>query len=228
MAKPKKPDETPPKDNGKNLYVPEDPKKTKERIKSDIAHDPVFRAYAGGEFFNKNWMMGELDLNDCIASLRERISDVKAGKMDGVEATLIAQASTLDLVFNSLLRQAVTQNMLNHMDIYMRLALKAQSQCRCTLETLAEIKNPKPTAFIKQQNMAAVQQVNNTVPHAQGNGNRPNELSERREHVEAFDPGTAQAAIGNDPRMEALGEIHRTQDSGREKEVLPKRGQGRD
>jgi mRNA-degrading endonuclease RelE of RelBE toxin-antitoxin system len=43
-------------------------------------------------------------------------------------------------------------------ETYLRLALKAQSQCRATLETLAEIKNPRP--YI-QNNRAEYQQVNN-------------------------------------------------------------------
>src|SRR3546814_10396254 len=44
---------------------------------------------------------------------------------------------------------------------YMRLALKAQSQARTTIETLAEVKNPKAVAFMKQANIANNQQVNN-------------------------------------------------------------------
>src|SRR3546814_4081215 len=44
---------------------------------------------------------------------------------------------------------------------YMRLALKAQSQARTTIETLAEVKNPKAVAFVKQANIANNQQVNN-------------------------------------------------------------------
>jgi hypothetical protein len=35
---------------------------------------------------------------------------------------------------------------------YLRLGLKAQSQCRATLETLAAIKNPRPVAFVQQAN----------------------------------------------------------------------------
>src|SRR3546814_13505993 len=42
----------------------------------------------------------------------------------------------------------------------MRLALKAQSQARTTIETLAEVKNPKAVAFVKQANIANNQQVN--------------------------------------------------------------------
>ena len=45
----------------------------------------------------------------------------------------------------------------------MRLALKAQGQCRATLETLATIKNP-PVVFARQANIAqGPQQVNNTA-----------------------------------------------------------------
>jgi hypothetical protein len=35
-------------------------------------------------------------------------------------------------------------------DKYMRLALKAQSQCRTTVEALGELKNLQPVAFIHQ------------------------------------------------------------------------------
>jgi hypothetical protein len=48
----------------------------------------------------------------------------------------------------------------------MRLALKAQSQCRATLEALANIKNP-PVVIARQANFAAgPQQVNNSVNRA--------------------------------------------------------------
>jgi len=36
----------------------------------------------------------------------------------------------------------------------MRLAFKAQSQARATIETSAEIKNPHQFAFVKQANIA--------------------------------------------------------------------------
>jgi hypothetical protein len=38
-------------------------------------------------------------------------------------------------------------------DKFMRLALKAQSQCRTTVEALGELKNPQPVAFVKQANI---------------------------------------------------------------------------
>lgn len=51
------------------------------------------------------------------------------------------------------------------------MALKAQAQCRATLEALAEIKNPRPVAFVKQANISGEhQQVNNGVQPAQKAG----------------------------------------------------------
>lgn len=50
----------------------------------------------------------------------------------------------------------------DQIDKFTRLALKAQSQCRATLETLAVIKNPP--VFARQANIAnGPQQVNNQV-----------------------------------------------------------------
>ena len=45
--------------------------------------------------------------------------------------------------------------------------LRAQSQCRATIETLAVIKNPQAVAFVRQANIAAgPQQVNNGMSAA--------------------------------------------------------------
>ena len=210
--------------NEKTFYLQGDPKKSNERQIADLVYGPEFRAICGGESFNKNIREG-LGLNDIISTLRESVAEVKAGKMDRVEATLITQANTLDLVFNSLLRRAACQEMLPQYEAFMRLALKAQSQCRTTLETLAEIKNPKPTALINQQNMAAVQQVNNTL--AQEKKNRPNELLEGGGIAERVDTGTETQTIEAHSRLEALEEIRRSKNSGREDEILAKRLQGR-
>ena len=66
---------------------------------------------------------------------------------------LVSQAHTLNQVFNHLLRRSVERQALPQWDAYMRMAMKAQSQCRMTLE-LAELKNPRPVAFVKQANIA--------------------------------------------------------------------------
>ncbi len=68
---------------------------------------------------------------------------MKAGDLSAVEAMLLTQANTLHMVFNQLARKSAHCEYLNQMEANLRLAFKAQSQCRATLEVLAEIKNPR-------------------------------------------------------------------------------------
>jgi hypothetical protein len=60
---------------------------------------------------------------------------------------------TLNAMFTQLANQSTQSQCVDQLDRYMRLALKAQGQCRATLETLAAIKNP-PTLFARQANIA--------------------------------------------------------------------------
>lgn len=75
--------------------------------------------------------------------------------------TLVTQANPLNLIFNSLLCKASNSDQLTQFESYMHMALKARNQCRTTYEELAEIRNPKPMAFLKQQNVGLNQQINN-------------------------------------------------------------------
>ena len=93
----------------------------------------------------------------------------------------------------------------------MKLALKAQNQCRMTLETLAAIKNP-PVIYARQANFAnGPQQVNNgVIPHAAKNESAPNELFENKHgEGEWLDGGAPREAIGSDPAKAAVGAINR-------------------
>jgi hypothetical protein len=96
--------------------------------------------------------------------------------------------------------------------MYMRLALKAQSQCRATIETIAEMKNPKPIAFVQQANIAhGPQQVNNTAnkPIRAGARVRENEIPQNKlleaQNGARMDTGTQGEAINAHIRMEAMG-----------------------
>ena len=159
---------------------------------------------------------GALDLSESISVMNEKIAKVKAGDMSDVEATLIAQAVTLDTVFNELARRAAA-NMGAHMtatETYLRLAFKAQAQCRSTLETLAEVRNPRHAIFVRQQNIANQQQVNNggatstrAPAHGKPSNQSNNELLEAQ-HGERMDTGAAGKAGGTNSHMEAVGAVH--------------------
>ena len=85
---------------------------------------------------------------------------------------LFNQAQALQSIFVNLSCQAARQEYRSNQELFLRLALKAQNQCRTTLETLAALKHP-PVVFAKQANIAqGHQQVNNTV----NNNNLPADL----------------------------------------------------
>jgi hypothetical protein len=141
---------------------------------------------------------------------------------------LIAQAHTLDAMFNRLIVRA-TMNQGEYLDAadrYYRLALRAQSLCRATIETLAAVKNPPNLAFVKQANIGQAVQVNNGpkpsnaelldqyAPHARENQNAPNKLLEVTDG-ERLDVGAATPARRADSELEAVGAIDGTKDASR-------------
>ena len=106
---------------------------------------------------------GELSLTDCMDALKGTVKAVSGGDLTSAETMLASQAAALNAIFGEMARRA-SLNMGEHLsatETYMRLALKAQGQCRATLETLAAIKNP-PVVFARQANIShGPQQVNN-------------------------------------------------------------------
>lgn len=144
----------------------------------ELLMSPHLRNAAAMDSFSS--FAGKVDLSELLISLKEETGRVQGGDMKPIEAMLYGQAVALETMFTSLSRRAMSQEYLKQFNAYMALALKAQAQCRATLEALAEVKNPRPVAFVKQANIAqGPQQVNNgTVPvaHAGNNGTEQNGL----------------------------------------------------
>jgi hypothetical protein len=159
---------------------------------------------------------GEPDLPELIVGLAKQSESIKAGDLSSVEEMLYGQAVALQTIFTSLTRRSA-QNAGEFMDAadkYMRLALKAQSQCRATLETLAIIKNPQP--YIKQANISqGPQQVNNSfgkAPQTQTEASRekfqnePNKLLEHQ-HAIILDTRAQGQAGRTDTSLEAVEQV---------------------
>lgn len=181
---------------------------------ANAAVDP--RANAGVVILEYGKPFGEQNINELITALSATTSKVMDGNMKPVEAMLIGQAQALQSIFTSFSRRAIVQDYQKNLESYLRMALKAQNQCRMTLETLANIKNP-PIVYAKQANIAhGHQQVNNgvpaTAPAHEKKSIQSNELLEHQ-HGEWMDSGTAGAAGGINQDMEALGAVNRSQDS---------------
>lgn len=182
-----------------------------------IASSPVIRGAVTGRKYAESMFGAGLDLTAYATQLREQADKVKAGDLSAVETMLVAQANTLEMIFNQLARKAAHSEYLNQMEAHLRHALRAQAQCRATLETLAEIKNPRPVAFVKQANIAhGPQQVNNGAapppPHArEEKAVTTNELLEHQ-HGKWLDTGEAGQAGRGNPAMETVAAVNRTGD----------------
>jgi len=167
--------------------------------------------------FNKAF--GELSISTLVDDLGKQCELASSGDLKRAEAILTAQAHTLDAIFHNLARRAQRAEYINQLEANLRLALKAQSQCRSTLETLAAIKNPQPVAFVKQANIShGPQQVNNGETfetktrgraRARENENQQNELLEHNDG-KRLDTGATGAAGGVNQKLEAMGGVNRT------------------
>jgi hypothetical protein len=166
--------------------------------------------------------VGEVDATVLHNTMKGRAKQVCEGDMRGVEETLLAQAAALNSIFSDLAQRSA-QNVgqyMNAMETYMRLALRAQNQCRMTLETLAAIKNP-PVVFAKQANIAhGHQQVNNgdAVPVARAGeiSNRPTELLEAPDaKPEWMDARAVRAATPSHSAVATVEAVKRPQNTRR-------------
>lgn len=202
---------------------------SKERQLADVAIDPLFGSAIIASSFGKPFA-GETDFTALYQALHDRAKAVRANKLGSVEDMLTAQAAALNAMFLELARRSAANigEYIQAAETYMRLALKAQAQCRATLETLATIKNP-PVVYARQANIAAgPQQVNNGVaaPRASEIASSPNELLET-EHGKRLEPRTAGAASCGDPVLETVGALNRATDGAGQGARQSKLRQGR-
>ncbi len=157
--------------------------------------------YSWGKF------AGEVNLGQLVNDIHDEVEKVvQDGDMKPAEAMLYGQAMTLQTIFTNLARRAAVNADLKQFQVNMTLALKAQAQCRSTIEALALVKNPMP--YIRQANIAnGPQQINNGNASASGHtgistpsgthaGNFQIEQSKLLEtdHGQRLDTGAAQAA----------------------------------
>lgn len=193
---------------------------TRANYMAHVTLEPSVNAAAVVEVYGEPF--GEQNISALVDSLIGSTEKVQDGNMRGCEAMLLGQAHALQSIFVNLSLRAAKQEHLNNHEVFLRLALKAQSQCRATLETLAELKNP-PVAIVRQANIAhGPQQVNNgsaaNPPPADTRArvgeieNRPNQLLEGH-HEKRMDSGATGTAGPTDQELAAVGTRDRTKDA---------------
>jgi len=203
--------------------IPAAPEKPNEPEAVTIARtvlQPAVQAAVTLKDYDKSY--GDLDLSGLIDALKEQTKASRDGDLTRAEAMLTAQAHTLDAIFNNLARQAINAGYLDKLSGYLKLALRAQSQCRATWETLATIQNPPLVGYVRQANIAhGPQQVNNAsaapdntsdnASRARENPNLQTKLLEKTDG-ERLDPRTTGTPGRARPSVATVGEIDGTED----------------
>jgi hypothetical protein len=160
---------------------------------------------------------GEQHIPSLMLELDAQLKLLRAGDMSAVEAMLFSQATALQAIFVDLATRAKRQERLPVMQAQLTLALKAQAQCRATLEALAEVKNPRHPNYVKQQNIAQQQVVNNSPSFACGAAeieNSANKLVTMEPSDATLDSRGTGAASGADSDLEAVVAVHRAVNDG--------------
>lgn len=213
-------------ENEATLFVKIEKGECRKKWKARTALDPeVSNSFIAHAHLGTKNLTDPESITEFVNEFRGRVRGVVEGRMEFPETMLASQAISLNALFVSLANRA-GNNMGSSMDLaerYMRLALKAQSQCRTTLEAIAEIKNPRQVAFVRQANIAAGhQQINNGVqpPRAEESQNGPNELLGvvDGQWVEARAAGKAS---DRNPEMEAVARVDRSKNRSRKKALKP-------
>ena len=156
-----------------------------------------------------------ISINTLEKDLSEYCARSNRGDLAQSEALLTAQAHSLDAIYNKLARMAsghlAGRGNLEVVDTLLRLAMKAQSPSRSTIEALAEIKNPSHVTFAKQANIAnGPQQVNNGVPARAENNQFPQNKLLEHTNGDRLDIRTQSPAIGADTPLATVGAVNGT------------------
>lgn len=129
---------------------------------------------------------GDLDQGELTLELHEQLKAVRGGKLGSVYNMLAAQAVSLDALYAEMMRRAI-MNLGEYPDAverYTRLALKAQSQSRATLEALAKMHQPREQTVrhVHVDNRGGQAVIAETIQTGGHNGNAVGQSHARLEH----------------------------------------------
>jgi hypothetical protein len=181
---------------------------------------PAYSAAHTIASLEKTHFCGHYSLMANIKTLQEQSKRLNEGDMSNVEAMLFAQACALNLIFSEMSTRAFRNfggegNYLEAGKQYFSMAMKAQSQCRASLEAIGYIKNP--SAVIARQaniNHGGQQQVNNALqPTRVGENETPQSKKLERTNEQRMDAGTAAETGPGDPELAAVGQGNRSENT---------------
>ncbi len=137
-----------------------------------VRHGLTASAFAGsmlGDAVEKPGIM------DYAGFVKRESSKAEGGDLSNASRILAAQAITLDSMFTELARRAALNmgDYITAAEKYARLAMKAQSNCRATLESLARLHQPREQTVrhvhVNEGGQAIVAEQFHHHPGGQGN-----------------------------------------------------------
>lgn len=127
------------KNDGTMLEITKKDGKSESYQMADVVMRPQVRnGYVAGYFGGKHFSGKQPDISDTVEIMADACKKVRDGDLGDQRDILTSQAMALDALFTSMANKSA-QNMGEYLDAserYMRLALKAQTQCRTTIEAL--------------------------------------------------------------------------------------------
>ena len=161
----------------------------------------------------------KVNLGTIFSTLQEQARALHNGDMSQVESMLIGQAVALQSMFVDFAVRAKNATTLAAVQGLAQLALRSQAGSRSTLQTLADVKNPRQVAFVKQTNVAQNQQINNGVSSSSREKNIKDEpielLVEDSYGSTKMDSGAKAATGGVDKELVSVEESHGAHKRGR-------------
>ncbi len=212
MARTKKPND---KKDPNALNVQQQKDQSGEEAVALASLRPSFQATVTLRDYGKTF--GDLSLEGLISGLQEQMEATQKGDLGRGKAMLTAQAHTLGAIFNNLARRAINAEYMPNFEAFLKLSLRAQSQCRTTWEAISAIQNPSFAGHVGQANIAhGPQHVNDQTDgrnstRTEENTKPENELLEKTD-VERLDAGTPDASGRTDLDLETVGKVDRAPD----------------
>ena len=171
----------------------------------------VARMVSSAEFngaYTNNLMNGAGSVMAEAPSLDAMIDYLEAACNNGDtgETALTVQAITLDKLFNHMVQSALvggSAKPIHHVELWLKFALRAQSQCRATYEAISNIRHPR-VQYVAGGHM----QVNNA--RTSENQNAPNKLTEGVPDDLCQNTGTSASACKTKQDAQAMVEVDRT------------------
>lgn len=176
----------------------ESPTKTLARVSLEpgIRHAQLAMSFASCAFADDK----QPSIMESSAVLAESLAKAERGDKRLASRLLASQAISLDTIFTEMARRSAV-NMGEYpaaQERYMRLALKAQTACRTTLETLAKLHQPREQT-VKHVHVNDGGQAVVTDQFHNHTGGGQNEKSDEQSHTTGA-VGESPALLGQDPQ----------------------------